>query len=160
MLGEYVLALLFLWSISSIIIGLIGMSKAIGFWVAFLVSLFFSPLIGLIVVLASGSKADKKMLKHLHVQTAQQHLLHQQQAVQIQQMQMQQQAAAHAPPPPPASFTAPAYAAPIVQQQQEVYAATTDNSIETRLHKLFELKEKGGLTQGEYEAAKRKVLEG
>ena len=45
-----------LWIIFSAVVGAIGSDKKIGFWGGFLISLLLSPIIGLIVVLLSGSK--------------------------------------------------------------------------------------------------------
>jgi hypothetical protein len=44
------------WIILSIVVGLIGNGRTIGFMGGFFVSIFFSPLIGLIVTLISGKK--------------------------------------------------------------------------------------------------------
>lgn len=47
--------ILIFWIGISFLVGLLGKDKSIGFWVVFLISIFFSPLIGLIVALASGT---------------------------------------------------------------------------------------------------------
>jgi hypothetical protein len=44
------------WVLLSLLMGALGSDKNIGFWGAFLLSLLLSPLIGLIIVLCSGSK--------------------------------------------------------------------------------------------------------
>lgn len=46
--------LIIAWLVLSFIIGSLGKDKKIGFGGAFLVSLFFSPIIGLLVVIASS----------------------------------------------------------------------------------------------------------
>lgn len=52
------------WIILSSIIGNLGKSKTIGYWGAFFVSLFFSPIIGILVVIASSpKKIEKKVNK-------------------------------------------------------------------------------------------------
>lgn len=48
------------WFLLSIIIGIVGASRTTGFFGAFLLSLLFSPLIGLIIVAVSQRKSDKK----------------------------------------------------------------------------------------------------
>ena len=52
--------LIFIWIIFSFIVGAIGNERSIGFAGAFFLSLFFSPIIGLIVALTSKSKKDEK----------------------------------------------------------------------------------------------------
>lgn len=42
----------------AVIIGAFGKEKKIGFWGAFLLSFFFTPLVGVLVVIFSKSKAD------------------------------------------------------------------------------------------------------
>ena len=54
-----------IWIVFSIIVGAIGSSKKIGFFGAFILSLVLSPVIGLIIVLVSKSKADEKLQKDL-----------------------------------------------------------------------------------------------
>lgn len=43
-----------LWSTLALIIGLLGVNRKFGFWGYFCASLFFTPLLGLILVLASN----------------------------------------------------------------------------------------------------------
>ncbi len=50
------------WFILSIIVALLGDNKKIGIWAAFFISLIFSPLIGLIVVLVSDRKYPQKVV--------------------------------------------------------------------------------------------------
>lgn len=61
------------WIILSIVVGSVGSSRRIGFFVAFLVSLFLSPLIGFIVVALSKSNStiayEKQMLDFHKQQT-------------------------------------------------------------------------------------------
>jgi hypothetical protein len=47
---------LILWSALSWIIGLLGRNKRFGFFGNFLISFFFSPLVGVIVLLASDDR--------------------------------------------------------------------------------------------------------
>ena len=47
--------LILIWSAVCLVVAAIGAGKKIGFWGAFFVSFFLSPIIGLIVVLVSGS---------------------------------------------------------------------------------------------------------
>ena len=47
---------LFGWITFCIIVGLIGREKTIGFWGTFILSFFFSPVLGLIIALASKKK--------------------------------------------------------------------------------------------------------
>ncbi len=50
------------WIIFSFVSGYIGNSRKIGFWSAFLLSIFLSPLVGLIVALASVKKVTVKQV--------------------------------------------------------------------------------------------------
>jgi hypothetical protein len=47
-----------LWFVFSLLAGMIGSGKSIGFWGAFLISIFLSPLIGFIVAISSSSKVN------------------------------------------------------------------------------------------------------
>lgn len=49
---------IFPWILFSVIVGLFGQNRIIGFWGAFLLSLLFSPLIGIIICLFSSTKAS------------------------------------------------------------------------------------------------------
>ena len=42
------------WIVFSVVVGALGTDKSAGFWGGFIASLILSPLIGLIIVLASG----------------------------------------------------------------------------------------------------------
>ena len=44
------------WLILALVVGLIGIGRQSGFWGGFFISIFLSPLIGLIIVLAMGYK--------------------------------------------------------------------------------------------------------
>jgi len=55
-LGQIIIIFLIIWVIPSILLGLAGRSRKIGFWGAFLLSLIFSPVIGLIGVILSQRK--------------------------------------------------------------------------------------------------------
>jgi hypothetical protein len=48
------------WFIFSIIVGIIGANRNIGFWGAFLLSLILSPLIGIIVTLISKDQEEEE----------------------------------------------------------------------------------------------------
>lgn len=52
------MGMIFMWIIFSFVAGSIGSKRKIGFWPAFLLSLLLTPLIGLIVALASRRKDD------------------------------------------------------------------------------------------------------
>lgn len=54
------------WLVLAGIVGAIGDGRKIGFWGGFLISLFLSPLIGLIVVLVSKSKKDIERENQMH----------------------------------------------------------------------------------------------
>ena len=56
------------WVICSLIIGAIGSGRRIGFGGAFAVSLFFSPIIGLICAIASPTKEALEALELLRAQ--------------------------------------------------------------------------------------------
>jgi glucose-6-phosphate-specific signal transduction histidine kinase len=51
-----------LWIVISFFIGMAAADKKIGFWAVFLISLFFSPLIGLIFGLASSKKESNQVV--------------------------------------------------------------------------------------------------
>jgi len=59
---EIAIPFLFLWITLSIVTGIIGSSREIGF-IAFLLSFFFSPLVGLIIVFDSRKKT---IVEHEH----------------------------------------------------------------------------------------------
>ena len=48
-----------------IVVGVIGSDRTIGFWGAFFISLIFSPVIGIIVVLLSKTKQTDELEKEL-----------------------------------------------------------------------------------------------
>ncbi|WP_153914679.1 hypothetical protein [Shewanella sp. TC10] len=48
-----------IWIVLSVIVGMIGSTRKIGFFASFLASLIFSPLIGLLICVASQSNVDK-----------------------------------------------------------------------------------------------------
>ncbi|MBO0938687.1 SHOCT domain-containing protein [Fibrella sp. HMF5335] len=66
------------WFILSLFVGLIGSSRKIGFWSAFFLSLFLSPLLGLIFTIVSKSQSQEAFeqrtldLHHKQLQTMQQ----------------------------------------------------------------------------------------
>jgi len=66
--------MIFGWFILSVIVGVIGSGRNIGFFGAFFLSLILSPLIGIIITLISKSPEDedykKKVLKTQIAQTA------------------------------------------------------------------------------------------
>lgn len=53
------------WLILCIILGSVGSNRKIGFWGAFFLSLLLSPLIGLIITLASKTREDEKYEKEI-----------------------------------------------------------------------------------------------
>lgn len=50
------MVIILFWVLSSLLVGLAGTDKSVGFWGSFLLSLLLSPLIGLIIVAFSGIK--------------------------------------------------------------------------------------------------------
>jgi flagellar biosynthesis/type III secretory pathway chaperone len=61
------------WLLLCIIVGAIGSERKVGFWGAFFLSFFFSPLIGLIITAFSQSKSDLKYKNDLlNIQSKQQ----------------------------------------------------------------------------------------
>ena len=61
-----ILIYIILWIVFSFIVGSLGKNKNIGFGYAFIISLLFSPLIGLIFVLFSANKTNLTDLKIAH----------------------------------------------------------------------------------------------
>lgn len=53
------MGMFFGWIIFSCVVGALGSRRNIGFWSSFLLSIFLSPLVGLIVVLFSKDKEDE-----------------------------------------------------------------------------------------------------
>ena len=49
-----------IWVLSSIILGILGKHRKLGSFGIFLISFFFSPLVGLIVLLVSAPRAQQK----------------------------------------------------------------------------------------------------
>lgn len=62
----------FFWGLLSVIIGMIGSSRKIGFFGALLCSLLLSPIIGGIITLASTSKTQAEMLNEMKKQSTSQ----------------------------------------------------------------------------------------
>lgn len=63
--------IIFTWLVFSLLVGAIGSNRKIGFGIAFLASLFLSPIVGLIITLFSESKSSirhkeetKRMIAH------------------------------------------------------------------------------------------------
>lgn len=56
------MAIFFCWFVFSLVAGVVGMDRKIGFWGAFLLSLFLSPLIGLIIAFASKANAPEEVV--------------------------------------------------------------------------------------------------
>ena len=48
------------WFMIAVLLGLISKTTKLGFWGGFLISIFLTPLIGLLVVLTSKPKAKKR----------------------------------------------------------------------------------------------------
>lgn len=70
------MGIFFGWIIFSLIVGLIGTDRKIGFFGAFLVSLILSPVIGLIITLVSKDLKDEKYKQNiLKAQKSQQEAL-------------------------------------------------------------------------------------
>jgi hypothetical protein len=111
------MGIFFGWLLFSLVIGFIGSGRSIGFAGAFFLSLFLSPIIGLIITLVSKDKEE---------------VARQNQALKVQQ---QQAATLHG-----------------MQAQQP------KRSITDELERLQSLKDKGHLTQMEFERAKEQVL--
>lgn len=59
------MGILFGWIVFSFVVALVGTDRKIGFWGSFLVSIFLSPLIGLIVTLVSKNKEDEAYKKKI-----------------------------------------------------------------------------------------------
>jgi phosphate/sulfate permease len=113
--------IILLWIFGSIIAGFVGIGRRIGFLDAFLLSLFLSPLIGIIVAALSKSNVDidreKKILNS----------------------QIKQEKA--------------------LQKISEQTIQETTYTISDEILKLKELQNQGILTEEEFEAQKKKLLE-
>lgn len=59
------MGIFFGWLIFSIVVGAIGSNRKIGFFMAFIASIFLSPLIGLIITLVSKDKSEEKYKQEL-----------------------------------------------------------------------------------------------
>ncbi|MFB9864809.1 SHOCT domain-containing protein [Rufibacter immobilis] len=57
-MGEYNLLMLIGWPLFSFGVGMLGSEREIGFWPAFLISIFCSPLVGLIFTVLSKDKSE------------------------------------------------------------------------------------------------------
>lgn len=104
------------WILLSIGVGFLGDSRRVGFAGGFFWSLLLSPLIGVIIVLASKRKGDFE-----------------------EELARVQGRPPKGPPPSPAS--------------------PQSGDVVERLGKLKEMLESGALTQAEYDAAKKKILD-
>jgi predicted histidine transporter YuiF (NhaC family) len=70
------MVIFFSWITFSFVAGIIGSGRRIGFWGAFLLSIFLSPLVGLIFALVSKSKEKEEYEKRmLEIQKSQQEAL-------------------------------------------------------------------------------------
>lgn len=105
----------FSWIIFSFVAGAVGSSRKIGFWLAFLLSIFLSPLIGLIIAFSSPRKEPNEV-KIVNNYT-----------------------------PPPTHQT------PTSQNNSDIVS---------KLNQANDLKEKGAITQEEYERIKSRILNG
>ncbi len=47
------------WLMAAIVLGLIAKTTKLGFWAGFLISLFLTPIIGLLVILTAKPKKEK-----------------------------------------------------------------------------------------------------
>ncbi len=63
------MSIFILWIALSLIVSFSGNGKKVGFWGVFLLSLIFSPLIGLIVGLVSSSEPKKYWCPHCHYES-------------------------------------------------------------------------------------------
>jgi hypothetical protein len=57
--------IILVWIVLTVIVGAIGNERKIGFWSAFLLSLFLSPLVGFLVVLSSTKLSAEKHEKEV-----------------------------------------------------------------------------------------------
>ena len=105
-----------LWILFSVGVGFLGDSRRVGFAGGFFWSLLLSPLIGVVIVLASKRKGDFD-----------------------EELARVQGRPPRSGAPPPAS--------------------PVSGDVVERLGKLKEMLESGALTQAEYDAAKKKILE-
>jgi len=72
-LGALVVFMFFTWIIFCFVVGAVGSSRKLGFAEAFFISLFLSPLVGLIFALTSkNKKAEKYEREMLETQKGQQ----------------------------------------------------------------------------------------
>jgi hypothetical protein len=55
-----------IWFLLSIIVGMLGKNTYIGFWGNFILSLFFSPLVGIVYVLLAKRETGKKHAAYKH----------------------------------------------------------------------------------------------
>lgn len=60
--------LVLVWGFFSLLVGFFSTDKSIGFWGGFLLSLFFSPLIGFIIAIFSSNKRSKAIPKYIQFQ--------------------------------------------------------------------------------------------
>lgn len=61
----------FYWTLLCILVGLTGKNRMIGFWMAFLASLFFSPILGLVFVAISPWKPEEVHRYRIHFENGQ-----------------------------------------------------------------------------------------
>lgn len=64
--------IVFFWILFSLLVGMLGNSRTIGFWGAFLISLILSPFIGFIIAIISKDKEEEKRKEEMRINQQQQ----------------------------------------------------------------------------------------
>jgi phosphate/sulfate permease len=108
------MAIFFCWFVFSLVAGVVGMDRKIGFWGAFFLSLFLSPLIGLIIAFASKNNTPEDVV-----------IVNQE--------------------------------PPIKQESSDKQELKSNDSID-RIREAYELKQKGALTEEEFQTIKKRLL--
>ena len=139
------------------LIGLVGSGRNIGYWGAFFIALLLSPLIGLIVALVSGSKKQSTpIINNIYQQPAQNQQQYQQQH--YQQTQGMPPANYHQQHyPQPQQIPATNYQQPNQHQAQSSHPTPEENKY-AQLEKLAEMKQRGILSDEEFQREKDKLL--
>lgn len=87
--------IIFGWFILSIIVGVLGSKREIGGWASFFLSLFFSPIVGIICVMCSKDKRTRKLEDQLAA------LISEQRRYRAEQMEREESISSYPSPPPP-----------------------------------------------------------
>jgi hypothetical protein len=124
------------------LIALVGKGKSIGYWGTFFLSLFLSPLVGLIIALASGPKT-RLVQPSVNIY---QNMPNQQFGYAQQQPENYQASPNH--------VTSPHYHQPIAQASQ----GNADTDKYAQVEKLAVMKSKGILTDEEFQREKNRIL--